>query len=533
MKRIITILFLYGLLCGCIQNDIPYPVIAANITQLDVEKALSVDIDPEERLVSIVLDETADIHNVKVNNISFNDELVKASWDLVGTRDLSKRLKMTLSTYSDYVWEISTSQPVERYFSISNQVGECGIDDVNHRVFATVSASADLSNLSINSIKLGPKDICQISPDPASICNFTEEQTLTVKYRDVTETWTVYVEQTETSIQFKSIDAWTGVAWLKANGIAGSENGFRYRQKGDEDWIEVENVADEGGIFSAGVNGLKADTDYECYAYSGKEQTSIESFHTEIAATIPNGGFETYSHAESDKYFSFYDPSSPMASLQNKWWGSGNKGSTTVGSSYAITKPEKSDKVEGNSSVLLESSYVVIKFAAGNIFSGEYYKTIGTSGGVIRAGRPFTQRPQKLVVWLKYTGGIITEKTLNDMPANDPVKVGDRDRGIVWVALGNWDYRKYGGTPECPLEFDTTNKSSLFNKNGENVIGYGEFVAKQDINEWTKIEIPINYVSTSRKPTHIVISAASSMLGDYFTGSADSKMWLDDVKLEY
>ena len=59
------------------------------------------------------------------------------------------------------------------------------------------------------------------------------------------------------------------------------------------------------------------------------------------------------------------------------------------------------------------------------------------------------------------------------------------------------------------------------------MIAYGQFVADKDINEWMKVEIPLQYKSTSRKPTHIIISAASSMLGDYFTGAAGSKMWID------
>lgn len=533
MKRIFGIILLVGILAGCIQNDIPYPVIVANITEMDVEGAVSVDIDSEDRVVTITLEETADINNVKVNSISFNDGNVKASWDILGTHDFSKRVKLTLSTYSDYIWEIVTVQPIERYFSISNQVGESGIDDANRRVFAQVSSSADISKLNIESIKLGPENISSYTPDPKSIHDFSDEVSIKVKYRDITEAWTIYIEQTETSVQLNSVNAWTGIVWLNASGIAGNDNGFKYRKKGDSDWIEVQNVSHDGGTFSASVNGLSPETEYECYAYSGEEQTEVESFRTEIAAKIPNAGFETFSNAESDKYFSFFDPNSSDTSLQSKWWGSGNKGSTTVGANYAITKPDGDNKVEGDYSALLESAYVVIKFAAGNIFSGEFYKTIGASGGIIRMGRPFTQRPQKLTVWLKYKSGIITEKTFNDKPENDPVKVGDQDRGIVWVALGDWDYTKYGGSPDCPVEINTTDKTTFFNKNGENVIAYGEFITGEDINEWTKIEIPLEYVSTSRKPTHIIISAAASMLGDYFTGSPDSKLWLDDIRLEY
>lgn len=148
-------------------------------------------------------------------------------------------------------------------------------------------------------------------------------------------------------------------------------------------------------------------------------------------------------------------------------------------------------------------------------------------------GRPFTHRPQKLTAWIKYRAGVITEKTYGDKPDNDPVKVGDRDRGNIWVALGDWDYHKYGGSEESPVELNTTDKSTFFDPKGENVIAYGTFVADRDYDQWTKVEIPLEYATRSRKPTHIIVSCASSMLGDYFTGSADSRMWIDDIRLEY
>ena len=195
--------------------------------------------------------------------------------------------------------------------------------------------------------------------------------------------------------------------------------------------------------------------------------------------------------------------------------------------------PCTDDKVEGESSLLMASAYVIVKFAAGNIFSGEYYKTIGTSGGVIRLGRPFESRPAKLVLSLKYKAGIITDKTFSGAPEGDPVKVGDRDRGCVWVALGTWDYKRYGGSPDSPYELNTTDKSTFFDPEGEDVIAYGRFIADRDYDSWTRIEIPLDYRTLTKRPTHIIVSAASSMLGDYFTGSAESKMWIDDVRLEY
>ena len=533
MRKFISILSAAAVIVSCIHNDLPYPVIEASITSLEVEGASSVEINSLRQIITITLEETTDIRNVQVKNIGFNTPEVKPSWNICGFRDLSKPLKLTLTTYGDYEWTIEAKQPIERWFSMSYQVGESAVDYENKRVVVKVAATADVANLSITSCKLGPKDITTYTPDPSTIRDFSEEQTIQVAYHSVREEWKIFVERSSTTVRFLKLDPWTRIAWLTAEGIAGNDNGFRLRESGTEEWQAISPSSETGGKFTASADGLKPETTYECKAFSGNGETEVQTFTTEDERQLPNAGFETWSNAESDKYYSFFDPASPDPELQTKWWGNGNKGSTTVGASHTITMPCTDDAVEGKSSLLMASDYVVIKFAAGNVFSGEYYKTIGTSGGVIRMGRPFTHRPQKLTAWIRYRAGVITDKTFGDKPDNDPVKVGDRDRGSIWVALGDWDYHKYGGSEESPVELNTTDKSTFFDPKGENVIAYGNFVADRDYDQWTKVEVPLEYVTTSKKPTHIIVSCASSMLGDYFTGSADSRMWIDDIRLEY
>jgi len=535
VKRVLAILsvIIAAILTGCIRNDVPYPTIVAKITALDVEGAIDVSIDSDTRTVTVTLDETTDIRNVNIRSIEFNSPEVTPSWDVTGKKDLSKGLKVTLQTYSEYVWSIVAEQPIERWFTVSGQVGTTKIDAVNRRAITQVTTATDRASLDITSIKLGPEGITTYSPDPSTIHDFSLGAEIDVTCHGETQTWSLFVEQTETVVEFVSLDAWTRVAWLKGNGIAGKENGFRYRQAGEEQWKEVPDVKMDGGAFSAALDSLAPLTSYECVAYCGEDLSEIISFTTEDEKQVPNNSFEVFTHAESDKFFSFYDPASSDVDLQTKWWGSGNKGSTTVGSSYSISNPDQTDFVDGQASLKMESQYVVVKFAAGNIFSGEYSRTIGTSGGVIRLGRPFTLRPRKVTLWLKYNCGKITEKTLGGYPDNDPVKVGDNDRGTVWVALGDWDYHKYGGSADCPVEVNTTDKNTFFKPDGPNVIAYGNFVTGESIGEWTKVEIPLNYTTTSKRPTHIIISAAASLLGDYFTGSAESVLWIDNVQLEY
>ncbi len=518
---------------SCIKNDIPYPDVAAEIAGLQVEGAKSVSIDKDACEVLITLEEATDIRGVNITEVSFNEKAVTTSAELTGVRDLSSPFNVTLSLYErNFDWTIKAEQPIERYFTVSGQSGDSMIDAENRRVTFKIPSSMDLKNLNVVSMKLGPEGVAKYSPAAASIHDFTNSVLVKVSYHDVVEEWTISAETVESTISMIGVDAWTRVAWLNASGIEGRDNGFRVRKKGETDWRNVANVTSKGGAFSAMVEGLEPLTEYECFAFSGDEVTEVEMFETEAEVQLPNAGFETFSNAESKKYYSFFDPASSDPSLQTKWWGCGNKGSTTVGSSYAITKPDDTEKVEGKYSLKMESQYVIIKFAAGNVFSGEYVKTIGMSGGVINMGRPFSLRPRKLTVWLKYKSGKIQQKTLGGYPDDDVVKVGDNDRGTVWVALGDWSPKEYGGSADSPVEVNTTKKETFFDSKGPNVIAYGNFVTDHDM-EWTKVEIPLEYVSTSRRPTHIIVSCAASMLGDYFTGSPDSILWVDDFRLEY
>lgn len=534
MKRFLIIipLLVAAMVTGCIENDLPLPVIKPRITSMQVEGASEVYINSEKQNVNITLEEQTDIRNVKITSVEFQDERTRSSWEITGMHDMSSKLAVTLSIYQDYIWTITTQQPIERYFSVEGQVGASQIDDVNRRVIVYVTNKQDLENITITSLKLGPADITTYSPAIESIKDFSNGAEITVTAHGRSQRWMLYAEQTATAVEMKAVDAWTAVAWLRASGIAELENGFKYRKKGEQEWIDVKtNNAGEGGDFSACIEGLEPLTDYECYAFSGENTTDIYEFTTEEARQMPNSSFEVLSNAESKNFLSFYDPASAILENQSKWWCSGNAGSTSIGASWAITIPDSEDKVDGRYSVRMESKWVVVKFAAGNIFVGEFAGVLGTKGGKVNFGRPFTLRPRKLSVWLKYDCGKIDH--IDGVPDNDNVKIGDNDRAQVFVALGDWDYRVYGGTPDSPVCINTTERSTFFDPKSEAVIGYGNIVLDKSTDGWIHAEIPIDYSSTSRKPTHIIVSSAASMLGDYFTGSSESKLWIDNVELIY
>ena len=121
------------------------------------------------------------------------------------------------------------------------------------------------------------------------------------------------------------------------------------------------------------------------------------------------------------------------------------------------------------------------------------------------------------------------------------LKMGDKDTGSIFIALGTWTKEKYGvdasgeikGTDDSPLIVDTRDKGTFFNPKSEAVVAYGELMLNESITEWQEVVIPLEYTTTSVVPTHITIVCSASRLGDYFTGSTQSVMWLDDMELLY
>ncbi len=317
---------------------------------------------------------------------------------------------------------------------------------------------------------------------------------------------------------------------------------FEVREKGSGEWRQVKATREAEGTYSAEITGLTPSTTYEYrLVLTNTESNEIEyipsslDITTENAPGVPNGGFETTSNAESGKYKSFYDPSSPEESLQKKWWCNGNAGSTSVGSQYAICYPDASDFKEGSQSVCLQSRNVIVKFAAGNLFSGHFGETIGTKGGTVFFGRPFTARPTALRLWVKYTGGII-DCAESGVP--DEGKKGNYDKASIKVALGVWNYRKYGGDPDSPVKVNTTDVSTFVDYNtDESTIASGERIIPSDgsnpAKDWIQVTIPIDYRNKTTYPTHIIISCAASMYGDYFSGHDGSKLWIDGMELIY
>lgn len=578
MKRLLTYL-LAGtalLTVSCIDNDLPYPTVEVAINNVQGEGFTLAGIDPTTRTVTLQLDEATDIQNVRIDEVTYSvtphntnidpqifRDNIRTSRELTGTFDLRTPLYVTLSLYQDYDWQIVATQTISRSFQVEGQIGAPEFDLDNRIATAYVAKDADRSQVTITELKLGPADTESVtttyspSIDELSTMDYSspdaEDPSLgTPHFVDVschgrTERWLLYVLPTDKTVSTEACDAWSGVVWLRGSGIAGQAMGFRYRPGTDGEWAEVPDVEINGGTFSAAFPAEPLTT-YQFKAYCGDEETDPTTVTTEAVEQLPNSGMEEWSKPSKPWLPYLSDEAGQPIS---PFWATGNNGSTTISDKDNVTTPDETTIRPGSPGVksakLASTNVLGIKLAAGNIFTGEFATTVGTNG-IVNFGRPFTLRPTALRVWVKYTCGNITSVGTTQ-PAGENLQKGDPDNGIIYVALGTWTKEKYGmgkdgagndqnggqpfGSDDCPVSIDTRDVKTFFNPKGEDVIGYGEHIFTESVDKWTQLTIPIEYVSTDKKPTHIMVVCSASRWGDYFTGSTQSVMWIDDFELVY
>ncbi len=517
MKRLGLYILLASALTACIENDIPYPVVECSVESIAAE-GLSGDpaIDIAARKVTLPLEETTDIRAVEITACKITDE-AGASVEIVGTHDLTSPLYVTLSIYQDYPWTIEAQQTIPRTFTVEGQVGATQWNFEDRTAKAYVGFE-DLSHVEIKALKLGPRGITRMScTDVADfndsnlylLSDFTSPRRVDVTCHGRTDDWYLSVEYTDVKVTFAGIAPWTHSAWLRADGLSGTKLGFRYREEGAEEWLEVPEASIEvdGGSFSAQIRGLQPQTRYEAVAYSDDDLSTVEIFTTEAALPLPNGGFEEWCQPGKIIY--------PYAEGTAPFWDSGNKGSATVNKTICEGRPEPRPGSEGKYAAYLESTFASVagigKFAAGNIFVGEYTETVGTNGK-INFGRPFATHPLALRGWVKYIQGRIDQ--VDKIPPGTNLAKGDPDVGTVYIVMGTWTAAEYGGTDESPLQIYTKELTSFFNKDGKDVVGYGELLLNETVGEWRQVTIPIEWRDTQTVPTHLMIVCSASKYGD-------------------
>lgn len=508
---------LTGLVTSCIKNDIPYPRIQANIRTFEVADQIgTAQIDSTARSVEVVLEEVADIYDVKVLGYTLTpDSHITSPSDTLTSLDLSNPIQVTVSLYQDYVWTISASQPIERYFTVANQIGETAIDVPGRRVIFSISETVPLTDVKVETMKLGPVGSTTVPDLAGQTVNFTSGVEVEVTEHGRTAKWTLYAEQLRTTVFTTAADAWTNVAWVYGEAEAGKDNGIEYRRADEQEWTRVpeEWLTVNGGNIVARIIHLQAETEYVARAFSNEEKGAELTFTTQGVAQMPNSNFEDW--WLNGKVWN------PWAEGGESYWDTGNKGSTTLGTSNTL--PTDDTPTGTGKAAMLKTEFKGIgaigKLAAGSIFTGLYVRTDGTNG-ILSFGRPFTQHPTRMKGFLKYNCAPISHTT-----SGFESLAGKPDTCIVWIALID---------SAEPFEVRTNPKNQhIFDPSGPEVIAYGKVQYGETIPNYISFDVELNYVSTSRVPNYIITVASASKYGDYFTGGVGSVLCVDDLELLY
>lgn len=325
---------------------------------------------------------------------------------------------------------------------------------------------------------------------------------------------------------------------------------FAYSADG-ADWEFVDGVNFSEGSWKADISKLTPETEYTYKLFINDEETGDPlTFTTDAAPKLPNGDFEYASKVSGNNYYKFYDPNCGVEEGMTMFWGSGNgegpdgiNGSANMGIIITEVSTDIPSGVKGKQSIKLHTSAMAGMLAAGNLFTGQFMGLVGTEGGIVDFGRPWTSRPTALKIWCKYNTGKID--ILNDK--NLGVSKNDYDRAQIKVAIGTWAYRTYGGSKDNPVRVNTTKKSTFVDfYTDPSTIANGDIIIYNDgysINKgakvtantagWIEYVIPLEYHNLTTMPTHIIISCAASQFGDYFTGYNGSDLWVDAAELIY
>lgn len=314
-----------------------------------------------------------------------------------------------------------------------------------------------------------------------------------------------------------TVKPWAGFAILNGRWFTDARPSglrFQWKKASDSDWIDYTGPVSynaAASTFSTELYGLQGSTSYLFRVMTDKEEETREvAFTTTTAGTIPNLNFDDWYKDGSAWY--------PGAGSSSRVWDSANGGTASFGT--VPTTPEESDVVHGRAARLESTSVTVVvitKFAAGNIYIGDFVKVSGV-GAELDWGIPFSSRPVALHGYYKYS-----PKTI-DFAESNPygVSKGDMDACSIKMYLCDWS-----------AKFRVNTSSKVFLQDDDpSIIAMCDFTSNVPTNGYVEFTFPLQY-RDARTPKYVVIVGAASRLGDYFTGGKGSTLWLDELSLVY
>ena len=542
-------LFVFFVLVSCaIENDIPYPIVNAGITDIRVEGQRPAEgssddaalIDASAKTILLYVNDSADISRLKLTRLVVNPRNAQvlvdstlcanpnkfpfagfASLDSIpmssNTRvDFTKPVNFTIKTYQDYVWQVKVKQIIDRKVEAKGMI-DYSIDELDNRVIIYVGKGENLKNISITSLALGGA-YGEVTPNPTTVKDFTSPQKFLVQYPwsepNKGTIWTVYVRLTDEeggsqpSAGDLSVNTWSKYAFVEGKATEANCS-----------WNMVSAKAN-GSKVSAKIEGLQPATAYQCRLVDASGSVLGEStFTTETATPLYNGNFDLW-HQDGKTWYA--------GEAGHSFWDTSNPGTTTgLGAVVNINPTQGNSTVvhtPGGKSAELKSQFKV-KFAAASLYTGSFGSLVGMNGAKIKFGRSFASRPFALHGFFQYAPVAVTH--IGDNQPAGTLSKGDMDVCSIYIALAKKQYTVDNTDTDTFIDF----------KGDNNIIAYGEVPVKECVSTngaWKEFTINLEY-KTQEKPgdMHLIIVASASKYGDYFTGGDGSVLYVDDFELIY
>lgn len=504
-----------------VSGDTIHLYVADNIDLSRVQlQAIRVNVKHEGTAIDVIDKERCkDYANFPKKPFNSLAELSPTANTYINFSDTLHPVRFRATTYDSYDFCVQVHQRVERKIEMRGLQTAPVIDAFTKQVVIYVSRQERLDEIHVSAFELGGKH-GTVTPDPTATptFNFKENNTFMVKhYWEKTATpWKVFVYRRDMGSTME-LYPMSSRAVVKGTIPASAKLQIQVRPDSSDVWNEIptEDINITSLNYTAVVKNLKPDTKYWCRTITNGNEGTADTLHTAPAPALPNASFDNWHAEESMSGDALW---MPWSAGEASFWDTGNKGATTVGKSNSV--PTDETPSGKGKAAFLESKYIVIKFAAGNIFTGTYKETDGTNG-ILDFGRPFYGYPTKLRVNYKCQVKTITKC---DPDEKYSFLKGRPDSCQIYIALTDWDK---------PLEIRTRpSRQQLFDLNDPHIIAYADIIKGEDVPNWTQVDLELKY-RNYRKPKYILIVATSSKYGDFFTGGEGSKLWLDDFELIY
>ena len=322
------------------------------------------------------------------------------------------------------------------------------------------------------------------------------------------------------TITTNDYDLWNTTATFTASVLNSSATNVKiaYRVAGTETWVELAATASGENTYTATSTDFTAGKTFEYkLLIDSADKGKLLSVTTPAGAQLPNAGLEIWN--------TINNIICPHA-VGEPFWLTGNEGAKMANAVLTQSSTDVPAASTGQYSAYLKSQKAAVmgigKFAAGNLFTGTF--AMDGLDGKVGFGRDFkfTAKPKSLSFWMKNKEGTINE--------NSGKPASGTDICSVMVIIANW---------ENPHVVDTSDTSTFITKEKlatmDGVIAYGVYQSETSNPDWFENTINLTYREDTKnlKPTKVVVSFSPSGYGDYFCGSTESWMYVDDIKFNY